>query len=65
MPRSALLLGVAGLIPFVGLSLLLAFAPALAPADALRIVALDAAVILAYMGGVHWGLALRDAPGTD
>jgi Protein of unknown function (DUF3429) len=55
----------AGLIPFVGLSGVLAIAPALAPANALTLLAVYAAVILSFMGGVHWGLALKNAAGTS
>ena len=65
IPLEPLLLGLAGLIPFAGLSAALAFAPSSAPDDAVRILVLYAAVILSFMGGVHWGLALRQAPGTS
>ena len=65
IPLEPLLLGLAGLVPFAGLSAAMAFAPASAPDDALRILVLYAAVILSFLGGVHWGLALRQAPGTS
>jgi len=64
MPIKALLLGVAGLIPFAGLSGAMAFAPSLAPAGAWQMLVSYAAIILSFMGGVHWGLALRQAEGT-
>ncbi|WP_203074215.1 DUF3429 domain-containing protein [Falsiroseomonas ponticola] len=60
LPPSALVLGAAGLLPFLGLALasILAFgwaAPALAAYGA---------AILAFLGAVHWGLALR-APESE
>ena len=62
LPLIAVLLGVAGLIPFVGCGL-----AALGPDDAQARTAMLAltgygAVILAFLGGVHWGFAL--APST-
>lgn len=53
------------MFPFVALSGVLAITPAMAPANALTLLALYAAVILSFMGGVHWGLALKDAVGTS
>ena len=58
LPPFALLLGIAGLIPFAVCGLgALANAP---PNDARALLALIAygAVILAFLGGVHWGFAL-------
>lgn len=60
VPNAARGLGAAGLIPFVACSVaVIAGGPALA----LAWTALTgyAAVILAFMGAVHWGLAMRDA----
>jgi predicted neutral ceramidase superfamily lipid hydrolase len=65
IPREPLLLGLAGLIPFAALSVVLVFAPAAAPADAMRGLVIYAAVILSFMGGVHWGLALQQAPSAS
>ena len=64
LPLLALLLGVAGLLPFLGCGLL-AVRPASDPVDARGLLALIAygAVILAFLGGVHWGFALPDASG--
>ncbi len=61
LPLLALLLGVAGLIPFLGCGLL-ALRPAGDPVDSRAVAALIAygAVILAFLGGVHWGFALPD-----
>lgn len=65
VPMAAAILGAAGLIPFVGLAAgiwvpepfnaAVGFTRA-AMGDAL---ATYAAVILSFMGGVHWGLAMR------
>ncbi len=59
-PRAALILGPAGLIPFVGLAVAAWMAPAawVAPAAAAY-----GATILAFLGAVHWGLALRPLAG--
>ena len=62
LPTIAMLLGIAGLIPFVGCSLgALTYEP---PANERFLLALTAygAVILAFLGGVHWGFGL-DAAG--
>ncbi len=55
-------LGYAGLIPFVALAL----SPHVLPAGAreLSVIALMAyaATITSFLGAIHWGLAMRDAP---
>jgi Protein of unknown function (DUF3429) len=58
VPQPAWLLGAAGLIPFVGLAALpvLDVIPAI-PAN--YYFQLYAAVILSFLGGVHWGLAMQ------
>ncbi len=60
LPAAALLLGLAGLLPFIGCGLL-----ALRPEGDRGAMALAAygAVILAFLGGVHWGFALPDPSG--
>ena len=63
LPSIAMLLGLGGLIPFVVCGLgALANPP---PNDALSLLALIAygALILAFLGGVHWGFGL-DAAGS-
>ena len=57
LPLLAWLLGLAGLLPFVACGLL-----AVAPEGDRAGLALVAygAVILAFLGGVHWGFALED-----
>lgn len=59
IPAAALLLGVAGVIPFAALALLIALGGAglLAPEQAARVLQLYGAVILSFMGGAQWGLA--------
>lgn len=60
IPAPAAWLGALGLIPFVGLA---AAGPAVEPGDALHIrflLATYGALILSFLGGVHWGLAITD-----
>jgi hypothetical protein len=62
IPAPAAALGFAGLVPFAGLAVLAAAAP---PDITVRAAGLQAgygAVILTFLGAVHWGVALRDAP---
>ena len=59
--RAAFILGIAGALPFVALAALLWW-----QADGQNTLALTAltgygAVILSFLGGIHWGLALRNA----
>lgn len=49
-------LGYAGLIPFVGL------AAQVSNPDAVSAFMAYSAVILSFLGGVHWGVAMRDQP---
>jgi hypothetical protein len=61
LPSIAMLLGIGGLIPFLVCALgALANPP---PNDELSLMALIAygAVILAFLGGVHWGFGLEEA----
>lgn len=66
LPPAALLLGVAGLIPFVALGILTLTTDneALAQRYLWALVAYGG-VILAFLGGIHWGFALRPAPSPD
>ncbi len=68
-PRVPTLLGLAGLIPFVGLSaaLLLGRAPpGFADADTVRVALVGYGVaILSFLGGVRWGVALKESEGGD
>ena len=64
LPLFAILLGLAGLLPFAGCGLgALSPDPALADRSLLALVAYGS-VILAFLGGVHWGFAL-DGSGAD
>jgi len=61
MPRSALILGVAGLIPFVGLTAFPIIAPDAAGLGARAFhmaLVTYAALIASFLGGVRWGNAL-------
>jgi len=62
LPRSALWLGLAGLLPFLASALLSWAAPEAWRGIALHALAAYGAVILSFLGAVHWGLALRAAP---
>ena len=64
LPTIALLLGIGGLIPFIVCGLGALTNPP--PNDAASLMALIAygAVILAFLGGVHWGFGLDDAGST-
>lgn len=61
MPRAALLLGVSGLIPFIGLAASIALAPDMAGLGqrALHMALVTyGALIASFIGGVRWGNAL-------
>jgi len=61
MPQAALILGVAGLIPFVGLTTFLILAPDAAGLGARAFhmaLVTYAALIASFLGGVRWGNAL-------
>ncbi|WP_020180123.1 DUF3429 domain-containing protein [Methylopila sp. M107] len=66
IPALPLWLGLAGLAPFIGLALVVALhGPDLPGFDAGRALRAYGAVILSFLGGAHWGLALRHpAPDT-
>ena len=65
MPAPALVLGVGGLAPFVGFALLAALEPTWY-AYWLNALALYGAVILSFVGALHWGYAVRrDARGAS
>jgi hypothetical protein len=67
IPRPALWLGAAGVIPFAALALLMMIGGAglLAPEQAGRVLRLYAALILSFMGGAQWGLASASAGGPS
>jgi hypothetical protein len=64
LPPIAIALGIAGLIPFIGCGI-----ASVSTADGQAIRAFAAlmeygAVILAFLGGVHWGFVLAPTPGA-
>jgi len=61
-PRLARQLGVAGLIPFVlGAALIWLVYPEAQPLVTLALAGY-AACVVAFLGGIHWGLAMRAGP---
>lgn len=59
LPTAALLLGLAGLIPFIGCGIAaVALGDAEQTSRGLTALMAYGAVILAFLGGVHWGLVL-------
>ena len=64
LPIVAVVLGVAGLLPFLGCTIGILLFPGEVPVPRLVMALIDyGAVILAFLGGVHWGFALEPAPG--
>jgi hypothetical protein len=59
-PPLALRLGYAGLAPFVAGALLVWFVNAEAHPYATLALSSYAAVIVSFLGGIHWGIAMRD-----
>lgn len=58
IPRPAAWLGAAGLIPFLGLAAMAQLAEPVAGAQAARALGFYGALILSFMGGAQWGLAV-------
>jgi hypothetical protein len=68
IPRAPLVLGLAGLIPFWALALAILFRGALHVSQEKLDLALAtyAAVIVSFLGGIRWGLAVRaEDPGIN
>ena len=65
IPRSALFLGSSGLVPFVVLSLLLWWSPPHYAEQIQHALWLYAAIILSFMGAVHWGVAMAKPYDSD
>jgi len=59
MPLPALLLGAGGLMPFVGLALLAAVGPVASHVYWLTALSYYGAVILAFVGALHWAYAVK------
>jgi hypothetical protein len=68
-PKIPLLLGLGGLVPFVGLSAALALGvslPAFADDDSMRVALVGyGVVILSFLGGVRWGVAIKEDENGD
>lgn len=58
--KTARYLGYGGLIPFIALALLTAFGPTGWHHNALIALVAYAALILSFLGGITWGIAVRD-----
>jgi len=64
-PKTAILLGILGVLPFVALTVLSWIADEAAGSAAFFAVVAYGAVILSFLGGAHWGLAsgrIEDQP---
>ncbi len=68
-PRIPLLLGLGGITPFVGLSLALVLGfnlPVFEDLDSVRVALVGyGVVILSFLGGVRWGLAIKESEAGD
>jgi len=63
LPLLATVLGLGGLLPFLGCTVAILIFPSHAPAPRLVLALIDyGAVILSFLGAVHWGLALVASP---
>jgi hypothetical protein len=63
-PRPALLFGLAGLLPFVGLTLRAVWGPADAHTTALVALLQYGALIATFVGALHWGYAVAGVAST-
>jgi hypothetical protein len=63
--RAALALGYGGLLPFVGGAAWLLAGPASTETLAARVLLAYAATIVAFLGGIHWGLAFSEPGGPS
>ena len=61
IPRPALILGWLGVLPFAALTLLAAYGSDLPGGAPLGLLVLYGAIILSFMGGAQWGLAMVTA----
>jgi Protein of unknown function (DUF3429) len=64
-PATAAILGAAGMLPFIALTVAPVAGVEPFGRPPLVVLGLYGAVILSFMGAVHWGLALRAKPGDD
>lgn len=59
IPRPALWLGYAGLLPFIGLTLGMWFAPERFDGFLMKVLLSYSAIILTFTGAIHWALAMH------
>ena len=65
LPILAVVLGLLGLLPFLGCTIGIILFPSQVPVPNLvQAIIAYGAVILAFLGGVHWGFALEAVPGV-
>jgi hypothetical protein len=62
VPRAAMVLGAAGLLPFLALSFMNLLVDGTLGDQATRALTAYGAVILSFLGGIHWGLAIENIP---
>lgn len=60
MRTIAYLLGAAGLLPFIGLSLAAWLAPLAWHGQILHALTGYAAIVVSFLGGIHWGVAIHN-----
>ena len=68
MPQAAAVLGGLGVVPFLGLAVQLSTGMPLGPqysAQALHALLTYGAIILSFLGGIQWGLAVANADRSD
>ena len=65
MPKVPMFLGLAGLIPFILLGVMLWALPIAQSAATLRALLAYAAIILTFVGALHWGVALAHPEMTE
>jgi Protein of unknown function (DUF3429) len=68
LPKPAAILGVAGLVPFVACAVQIATGQPLGPrliGPALYALTIYGAVVLSFLGGIQWGLAVGSADRSD
>jgi hypothetical protein len=59
-PKAALVFGLGGLLPFLALTVLALMARKLGDRDCLVVLVQYTAVILSFVGALHWGYALKE-----
>ena len=65
VPKPALILGYSGLIPFIVLSVALWLTTETYLPDVENALLLYAAIILSFMGAIHWGVAMARSDNPD